>query len=444
MPKILWILSAFLLVLLNAFFVAAEFGMVKLRNTRIEMISETYGLTGKILAKIHSQLDAYLSACQLGITLASLGLGWIGEPAFVALFKPLFIQLGVKMTDLSELLIFFISFSLLSFLHIVIGELMPKSLAIRQSEAISILTALPLYFFYFLMYPAIWLLNGCSNFLLKLFGLSQVHHGEYLYSADEIRLILGSSHLHGDLSTQEVELMAHTLDFARLKVTEVMRSRDEMVAFNVNQPASEIIKQAADMRFSRYPIYEDYPQQIIGILHVKDLFSAYVQNDKLSNIKPLIRPFLKISHQSSAFNLLNKFREGMSHFAIVYSRTGSIIGFVTLDNILHVIIGRIKDEFHLTSEDWVVNKDGTLTVKGDCSIYSLEKAMDCEIQTQDETVKTIGGLILNKLGSIPKKDDEIEFSQFNAIIEEIKGARILKIKVIPKNSCKKVEDENQP
>src|SRR3990167_8631448 len=181
MVNLLWLSLAFLLVLLNAFFVAAEFGMVKLRHTRVAAIAEVYGLRGRILSHVHKNLDTYLSACQLGITLASLGLGWIGEPAFARLLKPVLDFLGMISPKLTSVVAFFVAFSFLSFLHIVIGELMPKSLAIRQSEKVSVWTAVPLYTFYWVMYPAIWLLNRCSNLLLKISGLAEIDRGEHFY-----------------------------------------------------------------------------------------------------------------------------------------------------------------------------------------------------------------------------------------------------------------------
>lgn len=252
----LQIISAFLLVLLNAFFVAAEFGMVKLRATRVEAIKNMYGLRGKILVQIHTHLDAYLSACQLGITIASLGLGWIGEPAFAELLRPFLSFIGINSPQLITIIAFFVAFSFISFLHIVVGELMPKSLAIRQSERVSVWTALPLYGFYWLMYPAIWLLNTCSNFLLRLFKLDEVHQTEYFYSTDEIKLLLGASHLHGELSEEEVEIIEHTLDLAELKVTEVMRFNEEIVMLNISKPIHEVIDIIMKNRYSRYPVYD--------------------------------------------------------------------------------------------------------------------------------------------------------------------------------------------
>ena len=177
MSNILYIFLAVALVLLNAFFVAAEFSMVKLRSTRLEVIKKTHGLRGKILDQVHQHLDTYLSACQLGITLASLGLGWVGEPAFAHLLEPIFTYLSITSSQFTVAISFATAFFIISFLHIVIGELMPKSLAIRQAELISIWTAPGLYLFYWVMYPIIWILNTCSNLLLKLVGLSELLHG---------------------------------------------------------------------------------------------------------------------------------------------------------------------------------------------------------------------------------------------------------------------------
>src|SRR3989338_11618827 len=364
MINFFWILIAIILVLFNAFFVAAEFGMVKIRYTRIAAIKSRYGVRGKILFEINKHLDAYLSACQLGITLASLGLGWIGEPAFAHLLAPLLQQLGVVSVDLIEFIAFAVAFSIISFLHIVVGELMPKSLAIRQSEKVSLWTAVPLYSFYWLMYPAIWLLNTCSNYFLKLARLDTVHQGEQFHSTEEIKLILGASHLHGELTKDEAEIIERTLDFADLKVTEVMRPQEEMVVLDIEQPTQQLMQTVLTSRFSRYPVWDKKQNKIVGIIHVKDLLSALYQKQELSSLQTLIRPVLKVSRHLPALELLRKFREGMPHFALVYSGSENLIGFITLDNLLHVLIGRIKDEFHKTQDDWVANPDGSLTVKG--------------------------------------------------------------------------------
>lgn len=431
MLSVILVLVAFSLVLLNAFFVASEFAMVKLRHTRLEEIVETYGLRGKILLYVHKHLDAYLSACQLGITLASLGLGWIGEPAVSRLLTPVFYHIGITSAHLIEFISFFFAFSLLSFLHIVVGELMPKSLAIRQSETISLWTAMPLYGFYWLMYPAIWLLNTCSNFLLKITHLDKTHEGENFYSTDEIKLILSSSHLHGELTKEETEIIEHTLDFADLKVTDVMRPIEEMVTLKINMTLDEIFKIVLDTRYTRYPIMDESNKIILGILHVKDLLKTFHQEQTIFSLKNFIRPLVKISHHSSALDLLRKFQEGMPHFAIIYRGSENPVGFITLDNLLHILVGRIKDEFHRTKDEWISTKDGGFIMSGHSPIYAVERALDIDILT-DEDVTTLYGLILQKLGTLPKVGDTIEFDNFVANIESMKGTKILKVKVFPK------------
>lgn len=423
---------ALFLVFVNAFFVAAEFGMVKLRNTQVMVLKNGYGLRGRILFEIHKHLDAYLSACQLGITLASLGLGWIGEPALAHLLEPVFKWSGITSPELIRFISFTVAFSILSYLHIVLGELMPKSMAIRQPESISIWTSVPLYSFYWIMYPAIWFLNSSSNFLLKLTKLDLTPHQQHFYSTEEIKLILGSSHSHGELTQDETEIIEHTLEFADLDVTEVMRPRDELVAFNIKEPVTQIIKQAIKYRYSRYPIYNEHIQNIIGILLVKDLFAAYYQHGKFLNLSSLIRPLLKVPDSLPALELLKRFRSGTSHFCLVAREDESIIGFITLDNLLQIMLGKIKDEFHRTKVDWQKNSDGSLIVAGDCSIYSIERALNLEIYTSEsENFTTITGLIFHHLNRFPKEGERIEFENFAVVVLKISGAKIESVKIIP-------------
>ncbi len=429
MINVLWIFLAIVLLLCNAFFVAAEFAMVRLRSTRVAAIKEDYGLRGRILYFVHQHLDAYLSACQLGITLASLGLGWIGEPAFAHLFAPVFSYLGIVSSELITALSFLMAFILISFLHIVIGELMPKSLAIRQSEKISVWTAVPLYGFYWLMYPAIWLLNGCSNFFLKLLGLSHTHKGEHSYSTEELKMLLNASHLHGDLTQEEANIMAHTLDFADLHVTEVMRPRAEMVMLDLKQPISEIMAVLMQYRYSRYPVYDSATQSVIGIIHVKDILPALYRREEITTLEPFIRPILKVTHSELALDLLRKFREGKPHFALVYGEYKTLNGFITLDNLLQVLIGRIRDEFHLTEVDWTKEADGSLLVKGSCSLYALEQVLGCAIDTGEEDIQTLAGLIFYRLGDVPQAGEAFDFKEFSGTVEAVEGSRIITLKI---------------
>ena len=434
----IYIIFAFGLIFLNAFFVASEFAMVRLRATKVESIKDQAGWSGIILAKIHVQLDAYLSACQLGITLASLGLGWIGEPAFANVFSSFLKILHITSPQIIEIFSVSIAFTLISFLHIVLGELMPKSLAIRQSERISLWTAVPLYIFYWLMYPAIWLLNSCSTLLLKCSKLNKEHEGENFYSTDEIKIILSSSHLHGELTQQEAEILEHTLDLGELKVTDVMRPIDEMVALEAQGSIENCMKEIFEHRYSRYPVFDSEIGQMIGVVHVKEFLIGLMKDSSIDSIRPFVRPILKVSRNQPALELLRKFREGASHFALVYSGKETPIGFITWDNLLHIIVGRIRDEFHKTEDEWEMASDDSILMKGNSPLYALERALDIEILADDD-INTIGGLISHQLGALPKEGDHIHFEDFSATVEQMQGPKIIQVRIKPKHSANKVE-----
>lgn len=435
--NLLLLLLALLLALLNAFFVAAEFGMVKLRYTRVTAIKKTYGLRGKILAEVHKHLDAYLSACQLGITLASLGLGWLGEPAIAHLLEPFFELVGIRSQELIVFISFFVAFSLLSFLHIVVGELVPKSLAIRQSERISVWTAIPLYAFYWLMYPAIWLLNFCANSILKIARLDAVHKGEYTYSPSEIKLILRSSHAYGQLSKQEIDILKHSIELLDLEVVDVMRPIEEMVALSADETIDKALDTIFHHRYSRYPIFYEKTKEIIGIVHVKDILLAVCQKKSNQALKTIMRPVLKVSRYLSAIKLLNKLQEGMPHFALVYMGRERPIGFLTLDNIFQVLVGRVRDEFHNLEELWTVSSDGAFILSGNSALYVLERALNIDIELDEEDEKssdTIFGLILTKLGRLPQEGEKIEFDKFFIIVKKIRGHKLIEVAVYKKTN----------
>lgn len=438
--NLLFLTLAIFLVLLNAFFVAAEFGMVKLRHTRVATIKRTHGLRGKILAYIHKHLDAYLSACQLGITLASLGLGWIGEPAFAHLLEPLFQLTGITSHELTVFISFFVAFSVISFLHIVLGELVPKSLAIRQSEKVSIWTAAPLFIFYWLMYPAIWILNFCANSILKIARLDEVHQGEYTYSSDEIKIILSTTHAHDQLSRQELDILRHSIELMDLEAVDVMRPIEEMIALKADDTIEQSLKLILEYRYSRYPVFHEKNREFIGIVHVKDILYALSQQKTQLEIKSIMRPVLKVTRHLSAIKLLNKLQEGMPHFALVYGGRENPVGFVTLDNIFQVLVGRVRDEFHKIEESWTVAPDGAFIMNGSSALYVLERALNIDIELNEETEKTsdtIFGLILTTLGRLPHEEEKIEFDQFTLVVKKMKGHKVIELAVYPK----KVEED---
>jgi CBS domain containing-hemolysin-like protein len=424
---------AFFLVLINGFFVAAEFSIVKLRGTRLSVIKKTYGLRGRILERVHNNMDNYLSACQLGITLASIGLGWIGEPAMASVVRPIFRFFQILSETQLRIFSFTLAYGIISFTHIVIGELVPKSIAIRMPEPIALRIALPLYLFDKLMFPVIWCLNLAANAILKLFGIKMGVKTEGDYSSDELRIILDSGHLDEALEEEEIDILKHVLEFSELTVGDMLKPTDEMIALSIKDPMSENIEKITKYRYTRYPLYEEDPDEIVGVLHIKDLLVS-LQGVKLEDIdlKQMIRPVIVANQDQTASSLLQEFRTGTVHLAIVKNQLGKVIGFVTLDDLLITLLGgSIGDEFIRDKPDWFVTKQGALLMKGNAPIYALERAFGIEISTP---ANTLSGLILSHLERMPLPKEKIEFPQFDIIVRRIKGPKILLLEIYRKNS----------
>jgi CBS domain containing-hemolysin-like protein len=434
MENLLFVTLALALVALNGFFVAAEFGMVRLRATRIRAIAKRHGASGRILARVHGQLDAYLSACQLGITLASLGLGWIGEPAFANLLEPLFELLNVTSPEIIHGISFAFAFSVISYLHIVVGELAPKSLAIRYPERVGLWSSLPLYGFYWLMYPAIRLLNASANSVLRLAGLGDTHVGDAHYSSEELKLILRTSRPDGQFRRDEWNVLAQTLDFSELEVSDLMRPIHEMVALQRSRSLQENMQTVTGHRFSRYPYCDG--AQVLGMVHLKDLFLAQQEGRSIDDWSEYLRPVQQVPPQLPALELFRRFRKGAPHFVIVGSKGEKAEGFLTLDNLLGALVGEIRDEFRQSSNDWTRLDDGTLIGKGSLPIFTLERILGIDIENEAldlEGADSVGGLIIAKLRDIPTEGQKIEFDQFDVVVKKMAGPRIVLVRVYPKN-----------
>jgi CBS domain containing-hemolysin-like protein len=436
MNNLLMVGGALLLVFLNGFFVALEFSLVKLRQTRIKAIEQSKGWRGRILAKVHQQLDAYLSACQLGITLASLGLGWIGEPAFANMLDPLFIEAGITSPELIHSISFAFAFCMISFLHIVVGEQAPKSMAIRNPEAIGLWSAGPLYVFYWMMYPAIWLLNGSANLVLRIAGLSQKHDHESHYSTDELKLILRSSRPGERFNNEEWNILAKALDFSKLEVSELMHPIHEITALYQDQDLQQNLDTVFQSRFSRYPYFDSSHSEVLGVIHLKDLFFAWQQGQTIDNLESFLRPIQYIPAHMPAIELFRKLTQGAPHFAVIGQQGHKPRGFITLDNLLSAMVGEIQDEFRPCNAGWQTLDDGTLVGKGSLSIFSLERILGIDIENEEldlEDVDSVGGLVLAKLRDIPEPNEIIAFDEFEIVVTEMQGPRIEWVKIYPKS-----------
>ncbi|MFC5473846.1 hemolysin family protein [Paraherbaspirillum soli] len=440
MNNLLLVIGAILLVALNGFFVAAEFGLVKLRQTRIRAIAKTQGLRGRILAIVHGQLDAYLSACQLGITLASLGLGWIGEPAFASLLQPVFAMLGIAAPELMHAVSFFFAFFIISYLHIVAGELAPKTIAIRNPEAIGLWCALPLYGFYWAMYPAIWILNASANWMLKAVGLGNAHGHDAHYSADELKLILRSSRAGEKFNRDEWNVLAQSLDFSELEVSDLMRPVNEITALHQSHSLQENLQTIYRNRFSRYPFFDRDGLNVLGVIHLKDLFIAQQEGKLIDSLDDYLRPVQYVSSRMPALELFRRFRTGAPHFAIIGKKGMLPEGFITLDNLLGAMVGEIRDEFRRNDNEWTRQDDGTLLGKGSLPIFTLERILGVDVVIDgDEDVDSVGGLIMAKLGDLPREGQKIQFDGFAIVVKKMNGPRIVLVKVYPEACLSEVE-----
>jgi len=423
------VVAALLLVLLNGFFVAAEFGLVKLRQTRVRSIAKSAGLRGRLLVTVHQHLDTYLSACQLGITLASLGLGWIGEPAFAQILLPLFDLLGIASADIIHGVSFFFAFFVISYLHIVVGELAPKSMAIRMPEKVSLWAAPALYAFYWIMYPAIWILNASSNKVLKWVGLDVDHGSDSHYSPEELRLILRGSHGGTQKMLDGWSTMVQVLDFGSLEISDLMRPINEVAGIYKHASLEDNMATVARNRFSRYPYFDEDGKTVLGILHLKDLFLAQ-QEGKPLDLSAHLRQVEFVPPNMPAVELFTRFRKGAPHFALVGHKGGKPVGFLTLDNLLSALVGQIRDEFRENENDWTLLDDATLIGKGSLPLYTLGTALGIELDSEE--VESIGGLIMHKLGDVPVEGQRIEFAQFDVEVKKMNGPRIVLVRIHPK------------
>lgn len=435
MNNILLLVSALLLVALNGFFVASEFSLVKLRQTRIQAIANTKGWRGRILAKVHDNIETYLSACQLGITIASLGLGWIGEPAFAELIYPVFAWLDITSATLIHGISVTFAFFIISFLHIVVGELAPKSMAIRNAEAIGLWSATPLYGFYWLMFPAIWLLNASAILILRIAGLNRTHGHDIQYSADELKLILRTSRSGDRFTRDELNILAKTLDFSELEVCDLMRPINEITALYRTKSIQENLHTVYAKKFSRYPYFDTNGVDVLGIIHLKDLFIAQQDGKAIDNLQKYLRPAQYISAQMPALELFRLFSKGAPHLAVIGQKGMKPQGFITLDNLLYAMVGEIRDEFRQSENDWTRLDDGTLIGRGSLPIFTLERILGLDIENEEldlDDVDSVGGLIMAKLCDIPEEGQKIAFDSFEILVTKMSGARILMVKVYPK------------
>ena len=431
MKQVLLLAGAFFLVLLNGFFVAAEFAIVKVRSTKIRELAEAGDWRATVARTVIEHLDAYLSACQLGITMASLGLGWIGEPAVARLIEPTLRAAGVTNETLIHTAAFTVAFIIIAFLHIVLGELAPKSLAIRKAESTSLWLTPPLRAFYWLMYVPIAALNGAANWILRLLGIEPVGETGEAHSSEELRMIVGASHAHGVLNATERRLLENVIDFSEREVAEIMTPRVDMVCLLVNRSIAENLAIVRGEQHTRYPLAEGSADNVIGMIHIKDFISLTVEGAAErtgSVLQSIKRPVLFVPESASIDAVLRTIQATRTLMAIVVDEYGGVAGLVTLEDVLEELVGEIRDEFD-DMEFEIERRGGETVVEGGLPLSEVEEMFPDMVGEEESDVRTIGGLVLKELGRIPVKGDRVTLGSYGLEVVEMDNLRITRVKI---------------
>ena len=410
-----------LLVLLNGFFVAAEFALVKVRGSQLDALKMEGNRRAAIARQVISNLDAYLSACQLGITLASLGLGWIGEPFLARMLQPLFALASIQSHAVIHVTSFAIAFSAITFLHIVLGEQAPKILAIRKALATSIVISPPLRLFYLLFRPAIWFLNASSNWVLKhLLRIDPIAEGDVSHSEEELRLILDQSEKSDEVSSLGRDLLVNALDLRRRVVRDIMTPRGEVVFLDIEQTFEENVKKALESRHTRFPLCRGHLDNTIGLIHIKELVP--MMRDPHPDLLQIRRDLIPVPEMMSLEKLLNLFLTRHAHLAIVVDEYGGTVGMVTLENVLEEIVGDIQDDFDTEKEEFREINENEFSVDGAVGLYELRDMAGLELESAD--VSTIGGYVTHLLGHLPKQGEQVRIEDYLVTISQTDGRRV--------------------
>lgn len=430
-PLVLKVLGVAGLVVLNGFFVAAEFALVKIRDTQLMVLINRGHRRAKMAQKILHRLDAFLSAAQLGITLASLGLGWIGEPVFTALLLPVFGWLKIESPELRHFLSFAIGFSAITFLHISAGEQAPKWLAIQKPLPTTLWIAYPLVWFYRLSYPLVMMLNSFSQWLLRQVGIEPVAEAERGHSEDELRLIFATAQKQSGGTPLGRAIVLNALDLRHRLARDVMRPRQEIVGFDTEASIAECLDVAEKTRYSRFPLCEGGDlDRTLGVVHIKDLYAMRLKARRAADLRPAARKLIYVPETARLEKLLQMLLDRRLHVAIVVDEYGGTIGMVTLENILEELVGQIQDEFD--TEKPLLTRTGATTwdLSGALPLHQLAELVEQPLL--EEGVVTVSGFVTHRLGGFPRAGDTLPLGNCELRVEAMDGMRVAQLKLIRK------------
>jgi magnesium and cobalt exporter, CNNM family len=409
------------LVALNGFFVAAEFALVKVRHSQLQTLASEGNKRASISQHVVENLTAYLSACQLGITLASLGLGWVGEPFLARMFQPFFALLGISSETLVASISFVIAFSLITALHIVLGEQAPKILAIQKSVGATLLVSPPLRVFYAIFKPFIWFLNVSSNWILThIFRVRPGEEAELAHSEEELRLILSESAKAKEVSPMGKDLLINALDLHERVVRDIMTPRGQVVFLNIEDSFEDNVKKALASRHTRFPLCRCHLDNSIGLIHIKELIP--LMRDPNPDLLRIRRELIPVPEMMSLEKLLSLFLNKHAHLAIVVDEFGGTVGMVTLENVLEELVGDIQDEFDTEKEEFREINENEFSVDGALALYELRDLAGIDLESAD--VSTIGGYVTHLLGHLPKTGEQVQIDNYLVTISQSDGRRV--------------------
>src|SRR6266516_2329663 len=409
------------LVILNGFFVVAEFALVKIRDSQLKTLADEGVRQAVLVKQIRDNLNAYLSACQVGITAASLGLGWLGEPFLARMLQPFFAIAGIESQAVIKSISFALAFSAITFLHIVLGEQAPKILAIRKAMSAALFVSAPLRLFYAIFKPAIWFLNAASNWVLRrLVRVEPIAAGELAHSEEELRLIVSESEKSAEVTPLGRELVFNVLDLRDRVVRDIMTPRGEIVYLNVEDDFETNVKKAIESQHTRFPLCRDNLDNTIGLIHIKDLL--LMMRDPHPDLMKIKRELLPVPEMMALENLLRLFLSKHAHVAIVVDEFGGTVGLVTLEDVLEELVGDIQDEFDVEKEEFRKISANEFSVDGALGLYELNDLAKLDLDSPD--VSTIGGYVTHLLGHLPKTGEQVKIDGYLVTVSEADNRRV--------------------
>ena len=436
-PILLQLVLVVFLIFMNGFFVAAEFACVKIRPSRLETLIQEGSKRAAYAKRLTDHLDASLSVTQLGITLASLGLGWVGEPAVATLILPVTQAMGIDAT-IGHTISLVLAFSIITAGHIILGELTPKTMAIQSVEKIMLAVALPMLIFHKVMYPFVWLLNHVANWVTRRMGFEAATEGENAHTEEEIRLLMEESHRQGLIDDTEAHFVDNVFDFTELNVREIMTPRTDMVVLYLEDSFEDNLAIIMEEQLTRYPICREDKDHIIGFLHVKDLMKLMVEGKK-PNLRKLARKALVVPESMDVNVLLKTMQGSHSQLAIVVDEFGGTAGMVTIEDIVEEIVGDIQDEFDEERPTAEARGNHVYSVDAKMLLEELEDIL--EIKIEDEDVDSVGGWLYDQIGGEPQVGQMAAAAGNLLFVEEVDGARITRVLVKLENPLTEEHEE---